>query len=50
MLETSLIEPNFVTTKTNNMKRIIFFAILLSIFLGSCHYVGGKRISGNGKY
>lgn len=31
------------------MKRFIILSILFSILLGSCHFLGGKRVRGNGK-
>ena len=31
------------------MRRFIILTILFSMLLGSCHFIGGKRIRGNGK-
>ncbi len=34
--------------KPSFMKRLLFLAMLFSVFLTSCRYVGGERIRGNG--
>jgi len=37
-----------VTTKPIIMKRIILFSFFSLLIFSSCHYLGGKRVSGNG--
>lgn len=42
------IELNFDTTKPINMKNVFFLTIIITATLTSCHFIGGKRIRGNG--
>ncbi len=32
------------------MKKIFFFSIVMSLFITSCGYIGGKRVKGNGNW